>query len=100
MGFKFIKNTLYVFKVKNSENDGAIQRHHADSPNSVAYSIPVKSASLIDICDAPHEKGTLGQNFRYWVFTGFWKRTVLGAIWCKNLRNILSGSGENSIFLF
>ena len=27
-------------------------------------------------------------------------RVVLGAIWCKNLRNILSGSGENSILLF
>ena len=51
-------------------------------------------------CDAPREKGTLGQNFRYWVFTGFWKSTVLGAIWCKILRNILSGSGENSILLF
>ena len=38
-----------------------------------------------NICDAPREKGTLGPNFRYWVFTGFWKSTVLGSIWCKNL---------------
>ena len=54
----------------------------------------------IHICDAPREKGTVGQNFRYWVFTEFWKSTVLGAIWCKILRNIRSDSGENSILLF